>query len=65
MESKGKRKLSPLREYLHEIIYEADTPAGKGFDIVLLIIISASVIIVMLETVDSLNSQYGAIFLFS
>ncbi|OEK08098.1 ion transporter [Flavivirga aquatica] len=43
---------------LHEIIYEADTPAGKLFDIVLLIIIIASIILVMLESVKSFDTNY-------
>ncbi|MCF8273192.1 MAG: ion transporter [Flavobacteriaceae bacterium] len=43
---------------LHEIIYEADTPAGKLFDIVLLITIIASIVLVMLESVKSIDSTY-------
>ena len=43
---------------LHEIIYEADTPAGKLFDIVLLIAILASIILVMLESVKSFDDKY-------
>ncbi len=43
---------------LHEIIYEADTPAGKLFDIVLLITIIASIVLVMLESVKSIDSKY-------
>ncbi len=43
---------------LHEIIYEADTPAGKLFDIVLLITILASIVLVMLESVKSIDSDY-------
>ena len=44
---------------LHEIIFEADTPAGKAFDIVLLVLIVLSVIAVMLESVASVRAQYG------
>ncbi len=40
-----------LKSKLHTIIYEADTPMGKLFDIVLLILIVVSVIFVMLESV--------------
>ncbi|MFT7072014.1 ion transporter [Patiriisocius sp. Uisw_017] len=40
-----------LRNKLHTIIYEADTPMGKLFDIILLILIVVSVIFVMLESV--------------
>lgn len=50
------------REKVHEIIYEADTPAGKLFDILLLIVIFISIILVMLESVESIESDY-AVFL--
>jgi len=43
---------------LLEIIYEADTRAGKLFDVVLLIAILASVLLVMLESVESIDSKY-------
>ncbi|MFD0861825.1 ion transporter [Sungkyunkwania multivorans] len=43
---------------LHEIIYEADTNAGKIFDIILLILIIASIILVMLESVKSFDRQH-------
>ncbi|WP_432280173.1 ion transporter [Urechidicola vernalis] len=43
---------------LHEIIYEADTPAGKFFDVVLLIAIFVSVLAVMLESVSSIDAKY-------
>ncbi len=55
-------QFSPFRERLYEIIFEADTPAGKWFDIVLLIFILASVIVVMLDTVPSMR-QYSTIFI--
>ena len=54
--------LSPLQEKLHEIIFEAETPAGKAFDVILLILISASILVVMLESVVSLRTQYGRVF---
>ena len=46
------------KEKLHEIIYEADTPAGKIFDIVLLLLIVASIILVMLESVTSFAEKH-------
>jgi voltage-gated potassium channel len=52
----------PWRQRLHAIIFEADTPAGKAFDIVLLISIVASVIVVLLDSVSALNQRYGALF---
>lgn len=45
------------RHKLHEIIYEADTPMGKLFDIVLLVLILLSVVIVMVESVKGLSSK--------
>ena len=46
------------REKLHEIIYEADTPTGKLFDVLLLIAIIASIIFVMMESVSSIDQKY-------
>lgn len=46
------------RSKLHEIIYEADTPAGKFFDVILLIAILASIVLVMLESVKSFDVKY-------
>lgn len=43
---------------LHEIIYEADTPAGKLFDILLFILIIFSVILVMLESIKDVDKDY-------
>ena len=47
-----------LKNKLHTIIYEADTPMGKLFDVVLLILILVSVILVMLESVTSIDTHY-------
>ena len=52
-------KKTSWKNRLHEIIYEADTKQGKLFDIVLLIAILASIILVMLESVESINNKYG------
>ena len=52
---------SSWKHQLHEIIYEADTNGGKLFDIVLLIAILASVLFVMLESVESIATNYGTI----
>lgn len=53
---------SRRKEKIHEIIFEADTPMGKLFDVVLLILIAASVLIVMLESVDYINVRYQRLF---
>jgi len=49
---------SNWRSKLHEIIYEADTPAGKVFDIVLLVLILLSVVFVMMESVSWIDEKY-------
>ncbi|WP_335965339.1 ion transporter [Galbibacter sp. PAP.153] len=43
---------------LHEIIYEADTPMGKWFDIILFLIIILSIVLVMLESIKSFDKRY-------
>jgi voltage-gated potassium channel len=46
------------RHTLHETLYEADTPKGKIFNIVLFIVIIASIIFVMLESIGSVDAKY-------
>ncbi|HEX6892380.1 MAG TPA: ion transporter [Chryseolinea sp.] len=43
------------KKRLYEIVFEADTPAGRFFDIILLIIIVLSTIVITLETVPQLE----------
>lgn len=50
------------REKMHEIIFEADTPAGKIFDICLLLAILLSVLAVSLETVEQYEEVYALQF---
>ena len=54
-----KKSSTSLKHRLHEIIYEADTPAGKLFDIVLLFLILFSVVLVMLESVAWIGEDYA------
>lgn len=44
------------------IIFESDTPAGKAFDVALLVAILLSVAVVMADSVDSLSARYGELF---
>ncbi len=48
---------------LHEIIYEADTPMGKWFDLLLFAVIIVSVILVMLESVKEFDAKYHSTLL--
>jgi len=47
------------RKKIYEIIFEAETPAGKSFDILLLWAIIISVIAVLLESVTGFREQHG------
>jgi len=49
------------RSRLHEIIFEADTPAGKAFDVALLVCIVASVVTVVFESVASVRARHGGL----
>ena len=53
------RSYSNWRDRLHEVIFEAETPLGRAFDVVLLILISVSIVAVALESVESIRSVYG------
>jgi voltage-gated potassium channel len=53
---------SSWQHRLHEVIYESNTPAGKAFDVSLLILIVGSILIVMLDSVDWMNDRYGKVF---
>jgi len=50
--------MNKTREKLYEIIFEADTPAGKFFDVALLVVILVSVGLVMLESVPNIRANY-------
>ena len=47
-----------IKAKLYEIIFESDTKAGKLFDVLLLVVIVLSIILVMLESVPSIENQY-------
>lgn len=49
----------PLRRRLYVIIFEADTPGGKLFDILLLWAILLSVVVVLVESVGEFSSHWG------
>lgn len=47
-----------MKEKIHEVIFEADTPSGKYFDIALLFSIIVSVIAVSLESIEAIDKVY-------
>jgi voltage-gated potassium channel len=60
-EFKRKPRHSSWRARTHEIIFEADTPVGKAFDIILIICIIASVVAVMLDSVSGIRRLHGGL----
>jgi len=54
-----RRRGRDWRARLHEVIFEAETPAGRAFDVALLVLIVISVIAVSLESVGSVREHWG------
>jgi voltage-gated potassium channel len=50
---------SGLRRRMYDVIFEADTPAGRRFDIALVCAILLSILVVVLDSVPALQSDYG------
>ena len=50
-----------VKKKLQNIIFETDTPAGKIFDLILIIIILANTVLTIIESVDSYMEYYEAI----
>jgi len=48
-----------LRRHMFDIIFEADTPAGRRFDIALVFAIMLSILVVVLDSVPGLHRDYG------
>lgn len=53
------------KKKMHVIIFGVDTPEGKIFDVILLIAIFGSLILIMLESVQSINARYDRFFYYS
>ena len=48
-----------LRQRLHSLIYEHDTPAERAFDVVFMVAIVVSVLVVMLDSVAAVSARWG------
>lgn len=57
------RTLSPRQRRIYEIIFEAETPTGRAFDLILLTAIILSVFAVVLESVTAYREHFGSTFL--
>ena len=53
----------PWQARLHDVIYESNTPAGKVFDVTLLVLIITSILVVTFDSVPIWHERYGHIFL--
>lgn len=62
-EAEKKPVESHWRSRLHQIVFEAETVGGKTFDILLLWTIIISVVVVILESVQSIRADYGRVLL--
>ena len=54
-------RLTGWRARGHEVIFESDTPAGKAFDVALIVAILASMAVVMLESIRGWRESHGAL----
>lgn len=51
--------VNSLRRRVNQIIFQHDSPAERAFDVVLIVAILLSVLLVMLDSVASINARYG------
>jgi voltage-gated potassium channel len=58
-------RMTTLRERIRIIIFEAETPAGRFFDVSLLLAILGSILIVSLESVTAIREQAGSALVFA
>jgi voltage-gated potassium channel len=59
------KERSAFRKKLYEIIFEADTKAGKAFDITLFVAILVSIVLVMFNSVESMHERYLTFFYYA
>ena len=52
---------APWRVTLGNVIYNNDTPAGRVFDLVLIMLILGSILVVMLDSVRPIQARYGSV----
>jgi voltage-gated potassium channel len=59
----SKRVQTPLQEKFYEVIFGTETPAGKWFDIGLIVVILASVAVIMLDSVHDPGPEQDSVYL--
>jgi voltage-gated potassium channel len=53
------KERAPWRSALHRVIFGAETPAGRWFDVILIFSILASVAVVMLDSIQAVQAAHG------
>ena len=53
---------TPAREWLHQIVFNSETPGAQAYDIVLLLCIGSSVTLTMLDSVHWIRSEFAHFF---
>ncbi len=53
-----------LKDKLHTIIFESETPAGKAFDVSLILLILISIFAVIIESIPAVRESHGQFFLY-
>lgn len=51
--------MKSVRRKLYEIIFEAETPAGRAFDVALIVAVITSILCVSMESVASVKAEHG------
>ncbi len=59
----SQRELTPLQSKFYQVIFGTESPAGKWFDIILIIVIGASVTVIMLDSIAEMHAQHRNLFL--
>jgi voltage-gated potassium channel len=62
MSEKVNNTVNTWRQRMYVIIFESDTKVGRLFDIVLIGCILASVIVIMLDSVEPVHARFGELF---
>ncbi|ROS00986.1 voltage-gated potassium channel [Sinobacterium caligoides] len=52
----------PFKQTLYDVIFGTNTPAGRRFDVLLINVIIASVLLIMIDSIPTLNKQYHSYF---
>lgn len=46
-----------IKQTLYDVIFESDSPAGKAFDVILIVAILASVVVVMVDSIPAISEE--------